>query len=160
MLYSVRMFRSCILLLLLVLVAPDLFAQALTVSRQVAPVPSAATAPQPVLEPSVVPKVYLVAEEMPAFPGGPTAFQKFLKAKITYPEEALRLNLSGKVHVSFVVDEEGRILDPKVVKGLGGGLDEEALRLVRIMPWWTPGRVGGQPVRVACTLPIGFRTLE
>jgi protein TonB len=104
--------------------------------------------------------VYTVAEEMPAFTGGAPAFQKFLQAKLKYPEEALRRNISGKVHISFVVDEEGRILDPQVVRGLGAGLDEEALRLIRIMPWWTPGRINGHPVRVAYTLPIVFRALE
>jgi protein TonB len=108
----------------------------------------------------VAPVLYHAAEEMPDFPGGPAAFQRFLRQKLRYPEQALRRNLSGKVHVSFVVDEQGHILDPKVVRGLGGGLDEEALRLVRIMPWWTPGRVGGQPVRVVYTLPIVFRALE
>ncbi|WP_081910554.1 energy transducer TonB [Hymenobacter sp. APR13] len=109
---------------------------------------------------SAAPLLYHAADEMPAFPGGAPAFQQFLRQKLRYPEEALRRNLSGKVHVSFVVDEQGHILDPKVVRGLGSGLDEEALRLVRIMPWWTPGRVAGQPVRVAYTLPIVFRALE
>lgn len=152
------MSRLCLLLLSFLLLPPSLLAQTLTASRHAT---SAAVAPsQTPSEPPTAPKVYLVADEMPTFPGGAVAFQRFLKAKIKYPEEALRLNLSGKVHVSFVVDEEGRVLDPKVVKGLGGGLDEEALRLVRIMPWWMPGRVNGQPVRVAYTLPVGFRMLE
>jgi protein TonB len=159
-LYSARMFRLCLLLFSSLLLAPSLLAQTVKASRQIATNTTTVVPTQASPEAPVVPKVYLVAEEMPAFPGGATAFQKFLKAKIKYPEEALRRNLSGKVHVSFVVDEEGRILDPKVVRGLGGGLDEEALRLVRIMPWWTPGRINGQPVRVVCTLPVGFRTLE
>lgn len=84
----------------------------------------------------------------------------FLKAKVNYPEEALQHHISGKVHISFVVDEEGRIRDPKVVRGLGAGLDEEALRLVRIMPWWNPGRINGNAVRVAYTLPIVFQTFN
>lgn len=104
--------------------------------------------------------VYQLADEMPGFPGGDAAFAKFLRAKINYPTTALNHGASGKVHVSFVVDEQGHILDPKVVKGLGFGLDEEALRLVRIMPWWNPGRIGGHPVKVAYTLPIVFRALE
>ncbi|WP_022823270.1 energy transducer TonB [Hymenobacter norwichensis] len=147
------MLRLRLLLLLVLLPAPGLFAQTLTSSE----LADTGSASQP---PPQVPRVYLAADEMPSFPGGALAFQKFLKAKIRYPEEALQRNLSGKVHVSFVVDEEGRILDAKVVRGLGCGLDEEALRLVRIMPWWTPGRVNGQPVRVAYTLPVGFRVLE
>ncbi|OUJ73260.1 energy transducer TonB [Hymenobacter crusticola] len=103
------------------------------------------------------PLVYYTAEEMPTFPGGDQAFLQFIKAKVHYPDEALQRNLSGKVYIGFVVDEEGRILDPKVVRGLGAGLDQEALRLVRIMPWWRPGRVNGRPVRVAYTLPVVFR---
>ncbi|GAB2954365.1 hypothetical protein GCM10027048_19700 [Hymenobacter coalescens] len=106
------------------------------------------------------PAVYHVAEVMPAFPGGAAAQQAFLRDKLRFPDEALRRGLSGKVLVQFVVDERGRIQDPQVVKGLGYGLDQEALRLVRIMPWWTPGLIGGQPVRVQCTLPIVFRALE
>ncbi|MBW3375998.1 energy transducer TonB [Hymenobacter norwichensis] len=145
------------MLLLFLLLPPGLLAQTLAASRSAT---TAVASPETPPKPPAAPEVYLVAEEMPTFPGGAVAFQRFLKAKIKYPEQAIRLNLSGKVHVSFVVDEEGRILDPKVVKGLGGGLDEEALRLVRIMPWWTPGRVNGQPVRVAYTLPVGFRMLE
>ncbi|GAA4005093.1 hypothetical protein GCM10022408_16130 [Hymenobacter fastidiosus] len=106
------------------------------------------------------PVVYHMADEMPSFPGGDAAFAKFLRSKINYPTAALNRGTSGKVHISFVVDEQGHILDPKVVKGLGFGLDEEALRLVRIMPWWNPGKIQGQPVRVAYTMPIVFRTLE
>ncbi|RAK66149.1 hypothetical protein DLM85_15765 [Hymenobacter edaphi] len=106
------------------------------------------------------PAVYHVAEVMPAFPGGAAAQLAFLRDKLKYPEEALRKRVAGKVLVQFVVDERGHLLDPQVVRGLGAGLDEEALRLVRIMPWWTPGLVGGQPVKVAVTLPIVFRALE
>ncbi|UOQ96533.1 energy transducer TonB [Hymenobacter sp. 5317J-9] len=103
------------------------------------------------------PAVLAYAELMPAFPGGEEAFRRYLSAKTRYPPEAERLNLSGTVYVRFVVDEEGRIRDVEVVKGIGAGLDEEALRLVRLMPWWTPGRQHGQPVRVQQTLPISFR---
>ena len=101
------------------------------------------------------PVVLTYAEEMPVFPGGDEAFYRYLKAKIHCPAE--HLNLSGTVYVRFVVDEEGRIRDAQVVKGCGHGLDEEALRLVRLMPWWTPGREQGKPVRVQRTMPISFR---
>ncbi|KUG09816.1 energy transducer TonB [Solirubrum puertoriconensis] len=104
--------------------------------------------------------VYHAPDIMPTFPGGSEALRSFLKAKLRYPEEALRKGLSGKVYVQFVVDERGHLLEPQVVKGLAADLDAEALRLVRIMPWWTPGSVAGQPVRVAYTLPIVFRALE
>lgn len=106
-----------------------------------------------------VPTIYFTAEEMPAFPGGNAAMLAFLGRKINYPAVALDRQVSGKVHVAFVVDADGHLRDPQVVRGLGYGLDEEALRLVRIMPWWTPGRINGQPVWVRVTLPIVFRTL-
>ncbi|MDB5269111.1 MAG: hypothetical protein JWP58_2151 [Hymenobacter sp.] len=105
------------------------------------------------------PTVYFTAEEMPAFPGGDAALVKFLSSKVKYPAAALDRSLSGKVHVTFTVDPAGHLHDPRVVRGLGSGLDEEALRLVRLMPWWTPGRVHGQPVWVSVTMPIVFRAL-
>jgi len=108
---------------------------------------------------SVGPTVYLVADEMPAFPGGAAALVKFLATKLEYPAAALERQLSGKVYVHFTVDPEGRPHNPEVVKGLGSGLDEEALRLVRLMPWWTPGRIQGQPVWVRVIMPITFRAL-
>lgn len=103
------------------------------------------------------PAVLSYAEQMPEFPGGEEAFRRYLGATTRYPAEAERLNLSGTVYVRFVVDEQGRIRDAEVVKGCGVSLDSEALRLVRLMPWWTPGRDQGQPVRVQRTLPISFR---
>ena len=109
--------------------------------------------------PPASPRVYFTADELPSFPGGDEALQKFLSRKLTYPAAALDRRLSGKVHVSFVVDAEGHLHDPHVVRGLGGGLDEEALRLVRLMPWWNPGRIQGQPVWVSVTMPVVFRAL-
>ena len=105
------------------------------------------------------PTIYFTAEEMPAFPGGDAALVKFLSGKVQYPAAALDRGLSGKVHVTFTVDPEGHLHAPRVVRGLGHGLDEEALRLVRLMPWWTPGKVHGQPVWVSVTMPIVFRAL-
>ena len=102
------------------------------------------------------PAVRTFADEMPAFPGGDVAFHRYLAEKIKYPAEAWRRNQIGTVYVRFVVDEQGRIGDAEVAKGCGHGFDEEAIRLVRLMPWWTPGRQDGQPVRVARTLPIVF----
>ncbi|TGE08662.1 energy transducer TonB [Hymenobacter fodinae] len=96
---------------------------------------------------------------MPAFPGGEEALRNFLRAKLQYPQEALNRGVGGKVYVSFLITEEGRIRDATIVKGLGSGLDEEALRLVRIMPWWSPGKNADRPVPVMYTLPIVFRSL-
>ena len=97
-----------------------------------------------------------LADEQPAYPGGVEAYRTYLQQNVRYPEAAKAKNLSGDVFVSFVVDEAGRILDAEVAKGVGAGLDEEALRLVRLMPWWTPGRLAGQPIRVPATLRIRF----
>lgn len=108
---------------------------------------------------SSAPTVYFTADEMPSFPGGAQALHLFLSRKLQYPPAALDRSLAGKVYVSFVVDPEGRLLDPQVLKGLGHGFDEEALRLVRLMPFWNPGRIKGQPVRVGMTLPIVFRAI-
>ncbi len=79
-----------------------------------------------------------------------------LRQNAHYPEKAQQQGLTGAVFVSFVVDETGRILDAQVLKGCGNGFDEEALRLVRLMPWWNPGRAGGTAVRAGCTLRIRF----
>jgi len=118
-----------------------------------APVPaSAATEDAP-----AAPAVLTYADEMPAYPGGDAAMHQYLAKKIVYPVAANQQNLSGTVYVRFVVDEEGRIRDAEVAKGCGHGFDEEALRVVRLMPWWTPGRVAGRAVRVQRTLPIIFR---
>lgn len=114
-------------------------------------------APVSLAVPSQKPEVLTYADEMPAFPGGDVAFHNYLVDKVNYPAEAKRRNLSGTVYVRFVVDEEGRIRDAEVARGCGNGFDEEALRLVRMMPWWSPGRMDGQPVRVLRTLPILFR---
>ena len=102
------------------------------------------------------PLVLSYAEQMPEFPGGEEGFRRYLSAKTRYPPEAERLNLSGTVYVRFVVDEQGRIRDAEVVKGVEAGLDSEALRLVRLMPWWTPARRAGQPVRATTSLHIRF----
>jgi TonB family protein len=97
------------------------------------------------------------ADEMPEFVGGDLALHQYLVQKTIYPAEAKRRNRSGTVVVRFVVDEQGRITDAEVAKGCGEGFDEEALRLIRLMPWWKPGRQAGQPVRVVRTMPIIFR---
>jgi TonB family protein len=101
-------------------------------------------------------KPMTVADEQPTFPGGATAYRNFLQQNVHYPDAAKAKEVSGDVFVSFIVDEAGRLLDVEVIKGIGYGLDEEALRLVRLMPWWTPARSNGKPIRVPATLRIRF----
>ena len=105
------------------------------------------------------PTIYFTADEMPTFPGGEASLYKFLGNKLNYPSEALDRNVSGKVYITFTVDPEGRLHDPQILKGLGSGLDEEALRLVRLMPWWNPGKINTQAVWVTMTMSIVFRAI-
>jgi protein TonB len=100
--------------------------------------------------------VFTIVEEMPSFSGGETNLYKYLHDNIKYPEEAKELGIQGRVYVTFVVETDGSITDIKVVRGIGGGCDEEAVRVVKFMPRWTPGKQRGVPVRVQFNLPIKF----
>lgn len=97
------------------------------------------------------------AEVMPEFAGGQDALRKFMQKNLRYPSQALSNSIAGKVFVSFVVNTDGSISNVQVIKGLGFGLDEEAVRVVRKMPVWTPGRQNSHPVPVRYTMPITFR---
>ncbi len=101
-------------------------------------------------------EVFTVVEQQPQFPGGMNALLAYVRQNTQYPAEARRGNMSGKVFVEFVVDETGQIRQPRVLKGIGFGCDEEAVRVVSQMPRWEPGRQNGQPVAVQYNLPIMF----
>ncbi|MBQ8606775.1 MAG: energy transducer TonB, partial [Bacteroidaceae bacterium] len=96
-------------------------------------------------------------EKMPEFPGGTAELMKWLVQNIKYPTICQKNGIQGRVIVQFVVDKDGVICDPYVIKGVDPYLDKEALRLVRKMPVWKPGIQKGKPVRVKYTLPITFR---
>ncbi|GAB3202670.1 protein TonB [Pontibacter aydingkolensis] len=100
--------------------------------------------------------IFIYVEEMPEFNGGEKAMMNYIGKKINYPSSAQRENIQGLVVVTFVVAPNGEIRDAKVVKGLGYGTDEEALRVVSGMPKWKPGKQNGKPVSVRYTLPIRF----
>jgi len=102
-------------------------------------------------------EIFTVVEQQPEFPGGMSALGQFLGKNIRYPAAASRANVSGRVFVSFVVNTDGSIQDVQVLKGLGFGTDEEAVRVVKAMPKWRPGKQSGQPVRVKYNLPINFQ---
>jgi protein TonB len=102
------------------------------------------------------PAVLNYADHMPTFAGGEVALHHYLATQIKYPPTAWQRGLSGQVVVQFIVDEQGRVLEPIVVKTTAADFNEEARRLVWLMPRWEPGRDHGQPVRVRCTLPIVF----
>lgn len=105
-------------------------------------------------------EILLIAEEMPEFVGGTHAMQKFISENIQYPRQAMQLRLQGRVMVAFIVDKEGKIKDMEVLKGVGGGCELEALRVISLMPKWKPGKQNGQNVAVRYTLPIKFALSE
>lgn len=100
--------------------------------------------------------VYINPEVRPQFTGGDKAFREYLSKSIRYPQIALQRRVSGTVYVSFILSAQGKVQDAHVVRGPGNGLNDEALRLIWLMPPWEPARANGQPVRVACTIPIAF----
>ncbi|RAK66670.1 energy transducer TonB [Hymenobacter edaphi] len=102
-------------------------------------------------------KVYTYAEQQPQPPGGMQGLMKFLGSHLQYPPEALQQRIEGRVFVTFVVNPEGRIEQARVSKGAHPLLDAEALRVLPLMPAWTPGRQLGRPVNVAYTVPVTFR---
>jgi TonB family protein len=99
---------------------------------------------------------FMVVETMPQFPGGEIALYRFLAENIRYPDEAKRKGIQGRVFVTFIVEVDGSVKEARVLLGIGGGCDEEAVRVVRSMPKWKPGEIKGKPVRVQYNLPIKF----
>ena len=99
---------------------------------------------------------FTVVEKQPSFPGGEEARAKFMQANIKYPEEAKKKGIQGTVFVSFLVKADGSVTNVKIQRGIGGGCDEESVRVVNLMPKWNPGLMKGKPVDVAFTLPIKF----
>ena len=104
--------------------------------------------------------VYNVVEQMPEFPGGEQAMMKFVAENVKYPQEAKDKNISGRVFVSFVVEKDGSVNEVKVLRGIGGGCDEEAVRVISAMPKWKPGKQKGEPVRVSYQIPINFKLAD
>lgn len=105
-------------------------------------------------------EVFMVVEEMPEFPGGEEALLEYLRSNLQYPERCKENNIQGRVLVTFVINKDGKIVDPAVVKSAGPEgveLDVEALRVVSSMPAWTPGKQRGEAVCVKYTVPVTFR---
>ena len=101
-------------------------------------------------------EVFIIVEEMPEFPGGEQARQKFLAQNIRYPSEAKEKNIEGTVYTSFIIEVDGTISNIQTIKGIGFGLDEEVVRVLKLMPVWRPGKQKGVPVRVKINLPVKF----
>lgn len=102
-------------------------------------------------------EIFTIVETNPAFPGGEREMYKYLGKNTDYPPIAQDNNIQGRVYVSFVVEKNGKITDVRVLRGIGGGCDEEAIRVVKSMPSWSPGKQRGKAVRVRFNLPIVFK---
>ena len=100
--------------------------------------------------------VFFVVEQMPEYPGGEMALRKFISSNVTYPENAKKKGIQGKVFISFIVSKEGAVRGAKVIRGVDPELDREALRVVNLMQEWKPGVQKGVPVNVSYTIPINF----
>lgn len=100
--------------------------------------------------------VFFIVEEMPEFPGGDAALRKFIAASVKYPAEAQQKRIQGKVYITFVVTKTGNVTDAKVARGQDPLLDQEALRVVNLLPTWKPGKQKGENVSVSYTIPINF----
>ena len=102
-------------------------------------------------------QIFQVVEEMPEFPGGMAECLKFLAKNIKYPTIAQENGVQGRVIVQFVVNQDGSIVDPVVVRSVDPYLDKEALRVIQMMPKWKPGKQRGKAVRVKYTVPVTFK---
>lgn len=119
--------------------------------------PVIAGPPAPVAEESDENEIFEVVEQNPAFPGGDKALMQYLTKNLKYPASAQEAGIQGRVLVQFVVNKDGSIVDPKVLRSVDAALDKEAMRVVMAMPKWTPGKQRGKTVRVKFTLPVTFR---
>ncbi|MCP4552596.1 MAG: energy transducer TonB [Bacteroidetes bacterium] len=100
--------------------------------------------------------IFVIVEQGATFPGGEKARIRYLSSNINYPTMARESGIQGTVYVTFVVERDGSVTDVKITRGIGGGCDEEAVRVIRGMPKWIPGRQRNKPVRVQFNLPVRF----
>ncbi len=104
--------------------------------------------------------VYQIVEEMPQFPGGETKLMEYVAKSLTYPQEARDKGIDGRVFIGMVIEKDGSVSNVKVLRGIGGGCDEEAVRVIKSMPKWKPGMMKGEPVPVSYQIPINFKLTE
>lgn len=102
-------------------------------------------------------KIFYAVEQQAEFPGGIQAMMKFLQKNIKYPASAKRMGIEGKVFVKFIVDKEGGISNIEIMKGMNADLDKEAIRVIKLMPPWKPGKQNGRSVKSQFVLPVYFK---
>lgn len=100
---------------------------------------------------------FIVVEQMPSFPCGEAELFRFLGKAMKYPEMARDANIHGTVYVEFVIDPKGSVTNVQVIRGIGGGCDDEAIRVICIMPTWNPGKQRGKAVPVRMSIPVHFK---
>jgi len=100
---------------------------------------------------------FMVVENMPQFPGGDLGLMKYIQKHVKYPAIAKEYNITGKVYISFIVDKSGKVTNVKIVRGVDKNLDAEAMRVVKSLPKYKPGKQRGKAVRVMFTIPINFQ---
>lgn len=138
------------------------FAAALTVYGQFGFAQSAPGQPATVEPPAAITGAdtgltFAAIDHVPEFPGGKNGLQQFLANNIHYPKKARNRDIEGKVIVKFIVCQDGTLCNEQIVQSVGGGCDEEVLRVVKAMPNWTPGMHDGKAVKVYYTLPVNFK---
>jgi protein TonB len=101
-------------------------------------------------------ELFMVVENMPEFPGGDLGLMKYIQKNVRYPPIAKEYNITGKVYISFIVDRSGSVTNVKIVRGVDKNLDAEAMRVVKSLPKYKPGKQRGKAVRVMFTIPINF----
>ena len=102
-------------------------------------------------------KVYDIVEQMPSFPGGPAELMKWLSSHVQYPAIAIESCIQGRVIVAFIVEPDGSVSNAKLMRSIDPSIDQEALRVVRQMPKWIPGKQNGAAVRVKYNVPVTFK---
>lgn len=108
-------------------------------------------------EEEIADEIFTIVENQPVPTGGQTGFNRYIQKNLKYPKQAHRMGVEGKVFVQFVVEKNGSITDVKVIRGIGAGCDEEAIRVIKKSPKWTPGKQRGKAVKVRMVLPITFK---
>ena len=102
-------------------------------------------------------EIYQIVDEMPSFPGGEAKLLEYISNNIHYPQAARENGIQGRVFVGFVVETDGSVSNVKLLQSIGGGCDEEAVRVIKSLPRWKSGKNHGKPVRVSYQIPISFK---
>ena len=114
-------------------------------------------APEVVEEEVVEQEIFQIVEEMPSYPGGEKALLEYVAKNIKYPQIARETGIQGRVFVGFVVEPDGSVSNVKILRGIGGGCDEEAMRVIKSLAKWKPGKQRGKAVRVSYQIPVVFK---